>query len=157
MEIRKMQLDDYEDVYALWRSCPGMGLNNVDDSREGIGKYLARNPDTCFVAVEQGQVIGGILAGNDGRRGYIGHTAVSPDHQRKGIGKQLVETALGALRRQGISKVNLVVFVRNSAGNHFWEKMGFTTRPDLVYRNRALMDMVRDDTSADHGSASEGS
>ena len=146
MEIRNMQLDDYDSVYALWLSCPGMGLNNLDDSREGITKYLARNPDTCFVAVEDGRIIGSILTGHDGRRGYISHTAVSPSHQRQGIGKQLVEVALDALKRQDINKVNLVVFASNEKGNAFWEKMGFTQRPDLIYRNCTLVDMVRFDT-----------
>ena len=146
MEIRNMQLDDYDSVYALWLSCPGMGLNNLDDSREGITKYLARNPDTCFVAVEDGRIIGSILTGHDGRRGYISHTAVSPSHQRQGIGKQLVEVALDALKQQDINKVNLVVFARNEKGNAFWEKMGFTQRPDLIYRNCTLVDMERFDT-----------
>lgn len=146
MEIRNMQLDDYDSVYALWLSCPSMGLNNLDDSREGITKYLARNPDTCFVAVEDGRIIGSILTGHDGRRGYISHTAVSPSHQRQGIGKQLVEVALDALKQQDINKVNLVVFARNEKGNAFWEKMGFTQRPDLIYRNCTLVDMVRFDT-----------
>lgn len=146
MEIRNMRLDDYDSVYALWLSCPGMGLNNLDDSREGIAKYLARNPDTCFVAEEQGKIIGAILTGHDGRRGYISHTAVSPAHQRQGIGKQMVETALNALKAQGINKVSLVVFAYNDKGNAFWEKMGFTQRSDLIYRNRTLVDMVRIDT-----------
>lgn len=52
MNIRKMSIDDYEDVYALWTSCKGMGLNNLDDSKEGIEKFLLRNPETCFVAEE---------------------------------------------------------------------------------------------------------
>ena len=146
MEMRNMQLDDYDSIYALWLSCPGMGLNNLDDSREGIAKYLARNPDTCFVAMEQGHVIGAILTGHDGRRGYISHTAVSPTHQRHGIGKQMVNAALNALKEQGINKVNLVAFAHNKKGNAFWEKMGFTQRPDLIYRNRTLVDMVRIDT-----------
>lgn len=146
MEIRNMRLDDYDCVYDLWLSCPGMGLNNLDDSRDGIAKYLARNPDTCFVAVEQGTIIGVILTGHDGRRGYISHTAVLLAHQRQGVGKRLVETALKALKEQGINKVNLVAFARNEKGNTFWEKMGFTQRPDLIYRNRTLTDMVRIDT-----------
>lgn len=146
MEIRNMQLNDYDKVYALWLSCTGMGLNNLDDSREGISKYLDRNPKTCFVAVEQGCIIGAILTGHDGRRGYISHTAVTPNHQRQGIGRQLVETALKALKDEGINKVNLVVFSHNKKGNAFWEKMGFTTRSDLIYRNRTLTEMVRIDT-----------
>ena len=93
MEIRKMQAEDYPQAYALWRACPGVGLNNLDDSQEGIARYLARNPSTCFVATQQGRVIGAILAGHDGRRGYIGHTAVAPAFQRQGIGRRLVEAA----------------------------------------------------------------
>lgn len=140
MEIRLMRLGDYEQVDALWRSCPGMGLNPLDDSREGIAKYLARNPATCFVATEQDRVVGAILTGHDGRRGLIYHMAVSPTRQRQGIGRQLVEVALHALWAQGIRKVNLVAFAANEPGNAFWEAMGFTTRPDLVYRNRILTD-----------------
>lgn len=146
MEIRNMHLEDYDNVYALWLSCPGMGLNNLDDSWEGIAQYLARNPNTCFVAVEQGCIIGAILTGHDGRRGHISHTAVTPARQRQGIGRQLVDTALKALKEQGIKKVNLVVFARNEKGNAFWEKIGFTQRPDLIYRDHVLVDMVRIDT-----------
>ena len=142
-----MRIDDYDAVYALWRSCPGMGLNDLDDSREGISRYLARNPSTCFVAVsEEGGIVGAILAGHDGRRGHISHTAVSPVHQKQGIGGRLVEAALNALRAEGIHKVNLVVFAWNEAGNAFWERMGFPQRNDLVYRDRAFADMKRIDT-----------
>ena len=146
MNIRSMKIDDYDAVYALWLSCPGMGLNNIDDSRAGIGKYLKRNPNTCFVAVEGGRVVGAILAGHDGRRGYISHTAVAPDCQRRGIGGQLVAAALDGLKSEGIAKVALVAFARNEAGNAFWERQGFTVREDLVYRNRALAEIVRMDT-----------
>lgn len=146
IKVRKMIITDYDKVYNLWRSCPGMGLNNIDDSKEGIEKFLNRNPDTCFVAEEDEQIIGVILVGNDGRRGYIYHTAVKPSYQKKGIGTQLVNTALEALKNIGIIKVALVVFDRNEDGNAFWEKQGFTTRGDLVYRNKALGEIVRIDT-----------
>lgn len=91
MEIRKMDIDDYDDVYGLWISCDGMGLNNLDDSREGIRKFLTRNPETCFVALDDNRrIIGVILAGNDGRRGYIYHTAVHPDYRKQGVAEGLV-------------------------------------------------------------------
>ncbi|MBR3281741.1 MAG: GNAT family N-acetyltransferase, partial [Ruminococcus sp.] len=98
VKTRLMTIDDYDKVYALWLSCAGMGLNNLDDSREGIEKYLARNPETCFVAEEDGSIAGVIIAGNDGRRGYIYHTAVNPDYRRRGIGSELVDKALNALK-----------------------------------------------------------
>ena len=144
--IRKMNIADYDDLYALWLSCKGMGLNDLDDSREGIARFLERNPDTCFLWEEADQLIGAIMAGNDGRRGYIYHTAVHPDHRHRGIATALTEKALQALADLGINKAALVVFARNEGGNAFWESLGFTTRPDIVYRNRTLREMKRFDT-----------
>ena len=146
MNIRIMTIEDYDAVYALWMSCAGMGLNDLDDSREGIGRFLRRNPDTCFVAENEKGVVGVIMAGNDGRRGFIYHTAVHPDFRQQGIASGLVERAMGALKEAGINKAALVAFGRNESGNAFWEKMGFTTREDLVYRNRTIKEMVRIDT-----------
>lgn len=146
MHIRKMIISDYDKVYKLWMSCVGMGLNNLDDSREGIEKFINRNPKTCLVAEESDKIIGVILIGNDGRRGYIYHTAVHPDYRKKGIAGKLVNEALTELKIRGINKVALVVFDKNEAGNEFWESQGFTVRDDLVYRNKALADIVRIDT-----------
>lgn len=144
--IRIMTIEDYDGVYDLWLNTPGMGLNTTDDSREGIARYLRRNPATSFVAMDGDRIIGVIIAGHDGRRGYIYHTAVLPECRGQGIARRLVDSALSALEAEGIHKVALVVFDRNEKGNAFWEKMGFTTREDLVYRNRALTELVRIDT-----------
>ena len=146
MEIRKMKIEDYEAVYQLWLSCKGMGLNTVDDSRDGIEKFLQRNPDTCFVAEKDGKIVGVIMAGSDGRRGYIYHTAVSPDQRRQGIASKLVDAVMTVLENIGITKAALVVFERNADGNAFWEKSGFTVREDLVYRNKSIAEMTRIDT-----------
>lgn len=145
MIIRKMILEDYNKVYALWMSCKGMGLNNLDDSKEGIEKFLKRNPDTCLVA-EDKEIVGVIMAGSDGRRGYIYHTAVHPDYRQHGIGSKLVDEAMHALKQIGINKVALVVFDKNQSGNAFWERQGFTVREDLVYRNKTISEMKRIDT-----------
>ena len=123
-----------------------MGLNTIDDSREGIARYLKRNPNTCFVSEHDRTITGAILAGHDGRRGYIYHTAVNPAHRHQGIGTALVNAALHALANEGIIKVALVVFSRNDAGNAFWERLGFTARGDLTYRNKALRAITRIDT-----------
>ncbi len=146
MEIRKLSVDDYDKVYELWMSCRNMGFNNIDDSREGIGKFIKRNPETSFAAVEDGRIIGVILAGNDGRRGYIYHMSVAEDHRRQGIGSQLVDKCLEALEKEGIAKVALLVFNRNEAGNAFWKSQGFTERTDITYRNKALTEIIRIDT-----------
>lgn len=129
----------------VWMFCQGMGLNNLDDSKEGIEKFLQRNPDTCFVAEAEKCIVGAILVGNDGRRGYIYHTAVDPQYRKQGIAKSLVDTAVAALEKIGINKAALVVFNRNETGNDFWEKMGFTVRNDLIYRDKVLVEMIRID------------
>lgn len=146
MFIRKMTIDDYDAVYLLWMSCVGMGLNNLDDSKEGIDKFIQRNPDTCLVAENDSAIVGVIMVGNDGRRGYIYHTAVHPDCRKQGIAKKLVDVAMKELSILGINKVALVVFDRNETGNVFWESQGFTIRNDLVYRNKSLAEIVRIDT-----------
>lgn len=146
MEIRRMTPADYDRVYALWLSTPGMGLNTTDDSQAGIEKYLARNPSTCFVAEEGDEIVGVILSGHDGRRGFIHHTAVKASERNRGIGSALVDRAMEALESEGIQKVALVVFARNQIGNSFWEKRGFSKREDLNYRNRAIRVLTRIDT-----------
>ena len=146
VNIRKLEISDYEKIYSLWLSCRGMGLNETDDSREGIAKFLERNPDTCFAAEFDSKIIGVILCGNDGRRGYIYHLAVSEEYRHRGIASALVNEAVFALERLGIKKAALVVFSRNESGNAFWEKTGFTERTDLTYRNKAFAELVRVDT-----------
>ena len=144
--IRLMTINDYERVYTLWINTPGMGLNDLDDSREGIAKYLVRNPNTCFVAEKNNCIAGAILSGHDGRRGSISHTVVAQSEQRQGIGEALVNAVMSAFENEGIHKVNLVVFSKNETGNAFWEKQGFTPRSDLIYRNRAIKNFTRIDT-----------
>ena len=144
VSYRLMTIDDYEAAYDLWIKC-GNGLNDKDDSREGIEKYLKRNPNTSYVAVLDEKVVGVILCGHDGRRGIIQHACVSPDCRRRGIGKKLVDLALDALEEEGINKVLLVAFKKNEGGNAFWESQGFTLREDLNYRNKALVEMIRID------------
>lgn len=146
MTIRTMNISDYEKVYALWMSCKNMGFNNLDDSREGIERFLNRNPNTSFVAEENDIIIGIVLAGHDGRRGYIYHMAVNEDYRKQGIGKQLVEKSLSALKEEGINKVALLVFNRNEIGNAFWDKQGFIAREDITYRNKELNRIIRIDT-----------
>ena len=146
MKIRVMEISDYEKVYALWMSCKNMGFNNLDDSKEGIEKFLKRNPDTSFVAVEDDAVVGIVLAGHDGRRGYVYHMSVAENYRKQGIGAQLMSHCEEALKREGINKAALLVFNRQEVGKAFWEKQGFTVREDVAYRNKALAEIVRIDT-----------
>ena len=140
MEYRLMSMDDYDQVYQIWLDCKN-GLNDKDDSREGIEKYLKRNPTTSFVAVEDGRVAGVILCGHDGRRGFIQHMSVAEAYRGRGVARTLVDLALEALRKEDINKVALVAFDHNKGCNAFWESIGFTERTDLIYRNKALVEL----------------
>lgn len=138
MHIRKMTINDYPEMYRLWMNTPGMGMRDQDDSREGIEKYLKRNPETNFVAEDRGSLVGVILSGHDGRRGYIYHMAVTSLARRQGLGTALLDAATEALKKEGIEKTALVVFTTNGTGNSFWENAGFRERADLVYRDKFL-------------------
>lgn len=146
INIRIMTIDDYDGIYELWINTKGMGLNSADDTKDGIEKFLRRNPATNFVACDDGKIVGTILSGHDGRRGYIYHTAVLSEYRNKGIAKMLVDSAMCALEKEGINKAALVVFERNKLGNEFWEKMGFTVRTDIIYRNKNIHEFKRIDT-----------
>lgn len=147
MTIRPMTIADYEAVYTLWINTPGMGLNDIDDSQEGIERMLNRNPTLSLVAEnENKQIIGVIIAGEDGRRGYIYHTAVDIAYRNQGIGEAMVNQVLDAMKALSISKVGLFIFKDNQIGNGFWDKLGFDVREDIHYRNSALTEIERIDT-----------
>lgn len=146
VQFRIMTIEDYEKMYDLWMSCKNMGFNNLDDSRDGIEKFLLRNPGTSYVAEEGDRIVGTILSGHDGRRGYIYHMSVAEDHRRQGIAGKLLENSLAALKKEGINKAALLVFNRNEIGNAFWESQGFTVREDITYRNKAITEIIRIDT-----------
>lgn len=141
MEYKVMTESDYDGVYELWTNTPGMGINNTDDSREGIKKYIKRNPTTSFVALFEGQIVGAILAGHDGRRGFIQHIAVLSEFRKHGVASTLVNKAMNALEEEGIHKVALLTFKKNALGNSFWDKMGFTVREDVYYRNKNIHEL----------------
>lgn len=144
MIIRVMTIDDYDGICDVWKDHDGINL--VDDSLEGFTKYLKRNPTTSFVAEDNGKIVGTILAGHDGRRGFFHHVVVMPEYRNQGIGRKIVNHAMEALEKEGINKVALVVFEYNQLGNSFWEKLGFTVREDLIYRNKSIAEMIRIDT-----------
>ncbi|MBR6366327.1 MAG: GNAT family N-acetyltransferase [Lachnospiraceae bacterium] len=138
--VKKVTIDDYDEIYKLWASTPQSlrALNPVDDSREGIARYLKRNPDTCFAAVKDGAIVGVILTGHDGRRAIIHHMCVHPDYRRLGIAAHLVALAEEALKKEGIEKVFGLVFKDNDGANAFWERQGYSLRTNLNYRNKSL-------------------
>ncbi len=129
--IRAMLPSDYEKVYALWQTISGFGLRSIDDSKEGIEKFIQRNPNTSVVAVYDGEIVGSVLCGHDGRTGYMYHVCVKKEMRRHGIGKEMVVRAMRQLSEEGINKVSLLAFRDNAGGNAFWHCVGWKEREDV--------------------------
>lgn len=134
--IRAMTIDDLDEVLSLWSATEGVGLNE-SDTLAALVHYLARNPQMSIVACESSQIVGAVLCGHDGRRGYLNHLAVSRQHRGQGIGRQLVERCLGALSALGILRCNIFLYVDNEAGKRFWDHLGWSPRQDLQVFQRA--------------------
>ena len=116
--VRTMRTEDYEGLYALWKTIRGFGMRSLDDSREGVERFLRRNPTTSVVAVDgEGAIVGGILCGHDGRRGCLYHVCVREDWRRQGIGKAMVVHCMNALKAEQVNKVSLIAFTANDIGN----------------------------------------
>ena len=128
MTIRTMTIEDFEQVHALWMTIKGFGIRSIDDSKEGVERFLKRNPTTSVVAEIDNKIVGSILCGHDGRRG-----CVDEKYRRHGIGKAMVVYAMQALKREKINKVSLIAFTVNDIGNAFWNTIEWTERKDLNY------------------------
>lgn len=128
--IREMDISDYPQVIELWSETEAMLLRDAD-SRENIGKYLERNPELSFVAVDGQQIVGAILVGTDGRRGYVQHLAVDSHCRGKGIGAKLISSAIEALSNIGIAKTHLFVANENLNAQSFYEKLGWFPRNEV--------------------------
>jgi len=126
-----MTLADYDEVFALWRVTPGIGLSQAD-SRASIGRYLERNPGMSFVARSGGELMGAVISGHDGRSGALHHLAVSERCRGLGIGAELVRLCMAALAREGIERMHMFVHANNPSGLGFWERAGARRRDDIV-------------------------
>ena len=138
MEIRAMTIEDYPKVKSLWLSIDGFCIRSLDDSKEGVEKFLLRNPSLSCVCVTDGQIVGAILCGHDGRRGCLYHVCVRKEYRMRGIGKAMVAYSMRKLKEEGINKVSLIAFTKNDVGNAFWHEIGWTKREDLNYYDFVL-------------------
>ena len=129
--IRTMTENDYEEVFSLWKSIHGFAMRSLDDSKEGILKFIKRNPNTSAVATVDDKIVGSILAGHDGRHGSFYHVCVHENYRNHGIGKAMVTAAMIRLKEEGINKIQLVAFAGNEIGNHFWHAEGWREREDF--------------------------
>lgn len=133
IDIREMAIDDHDAALALWQNTEGVSVG-PSDSRENMAKYLARNPGLSFVAKDGPDVVGAVICGTDGRRGYLNHLAVRPSHRKLGIGKTLVERCLAALAAMDIPRCNLFVLAGNAGAIAFWRKLGWRFGEDRGVR-----------------------
>ncbi len=141
VKIREMTARDYDAVVSLWRDTPGMGLDEQSDSRSGIQKYLRRNPGLSFVACDKDTIVGAVLSGHDGRRGYLHHLAVAASHRKLGIGKALVSRCLRSLAKLHIPKCNIFLFRSNASGKAFWRHNDWFCREDLLVLQKKTKDV----------------
>ena len=137
-QLRVMQVEDYQSVYDLWMTIEGFGIRSIDDSYEGVARFLKRNPTTSVVAEADGKIVGAILCGHDGRRGCLYHVCVHKDYRKHGIGKAMAVFCMKALQEEQINKVSLIAFKSNVVGNRFWKGAGWTFREDLNYYDFTL-------------------
>ena len=137
IKYRQFEMKDYEAVYALWQSSPGVELSGADE-KKAIHQFSQRNPGLCFIAEDEEKIVGTLFCGQDGRRGYIHHTAVAESHQRRGIGQKMVELCLAELEKQGIQKCHLFVVNKNELGKLFWKQTGWNERVELVMFSKSI-------------------
>ena len=138
--IRRMKQNDYKEIIDLWRNTDGIGLRSLDDSQQGISVFLKRNPTTNFVAIENGEIVGTILCGHDGRRGYIYHTVVKDDYRNQGIATKLIDAAVSALQKEKITRVCLNVMEKNEYAKSFWLNRGFEKKDFLGFYSKSITD-----------------
>lgn len=128
--IRPMTLADYDNVIDLMKQTAGVSFRDAD-SRDSTQRYLLRNPALSFVAMESDALVGCVMSGHDGRRGYLQHLVVLPTHRNRGIASSLVEHCLAELERLGILKTHIDVLQTNPLAQRYWEGRGWKLRTDI--------------------------
>lgn len=133
LRIRNFQFpEDYEPVFRLWQQAgEGIHLRKSDEPKE-IQKKLTRDADLFLVAENDGEIIGAVLGGFDGRRGLMYHLAVSKAHRKKGIGSKLVEELEKRLRDKGCLRYYLLVTRNNLEAIHFYEQRGWKKMDEYI-------------------------
>ncbi len=137
VEITAMTIVDFDEILEFWTGIEGVGLNE-SDTKQRLAAYVDRNPGLSLVARSDGQLIGAVLCGHDGRRGYLHHLAVAPSHRRHGLGAALVDQCLSKLGSIGIQKCNIFVYADNDDGSEFWRRREWRDRSDLRVMQRVI-------------------
>ncbi|NLT74082.1 MAG: GNAT family acetyltransferase [Chloroflexi bacterium] len=136
--IRPFEMSDYDAVYALWLAgAPGIEIR-PSDGREEVARRCQRDRELFLVAEGDGAIIGVVMGGWDGRRGWIHHLAVAPDFRGLGLGRSLVAAIEERLCEVGCLKVNLLVRRENRAARQLYEHLGYREAPTLVAMGKEL-------------------
>ncbi len=135
LQLQPMQTDDHAALVELWGRAGWVCVRETD-TPEALDLFLRRNPTSNFVVRDGGRIVGAVMAGHDGWRGYLYHMAVAPDYRGQGIGRRLVDAAVAALREEGMPKVHCLVMRENEAARHFWAACGFDARNELIDYSR---------------------
>jgi ribosomal protein S18 acetylase RimI-like enzyme len=136
MKIREFEINDYSIVRDLWKAA-GLILRPGDEL-EDVKLKLQRDPDLFLVAEQNDRIVGSVIGGWDGRRGWIYHLAVVPEHQRKGVGLGLVREVENRLLAKGAKKVNAQVYKWNEKSSEFFKAIGYEAQPDLMMIGKQL-------------------
>lgn len=137
IRLTPLGLAMYDELLALWKGTPGMGLSSADE-KEHLAVFLRRNRGLSFAAVKDGKIVGTVLAGHDGRRGFLYHLCTAESERKRGLGRRLAERALAGLARRGIAKCHVMVFADNEQGKGFWIRFGFKPRGDIALFSKDL-------------------
>ncbi len=138
MNIRPYQPSDELAVIALWRECGLVRPQN--DPHKDIARKLKVNPEWFLVADLHGRIVGSVMAGYEGHRGWINYLAVAPAIQRDGLGRRLMDEAEKRLRAVGCPKINLQVRAENKDVIAFYERIGYREDKVLSFGKRLVTD-----------------
>lgn len=138
VEIRPFAAADEDAVVRLWERCELTRPWN--DPRKDIARKLAVRPDLFLVGVIDGEVVGSVMAGYEGHRGWINYLAVAPERQRCGLGRLLMAEAERLLRREGCPKINLQVRSTNQAVIAFYRRIGYGEDAVVSFGKRLVED-----------------
>ncbi|HUV09108.1 MAG TPA: GNAT family N-acetyltransferase [Spirochaetia bacterium] len=137
MRVTELAIQDYDEVRDLWSRTEGIGLSSAD-TKEGFGMFLERNPGLSLALRHRGRVVGTVMVGHDGRRGYLYHLVVEPEHRGNGWAKKMVARGLAGLRALNIRKCHVFIFRSNLSGKGFWKSIDWVEREDIRVFSREI-------------------
>lgn len=130
MRIEKYSNKSYIEVIELWKKT-GISVSS-SDTKEELEKMYNRNPQLFLLGKMKEKVVGVVMGGFDGRRGYLHHLAIDPEYQKKGYGRLMVDNLIKKFRKLGVHKVHLFIEKNNKEVVKFYQNLGWKIRDDLI-------------------------